>query len=69
MMATPKSNVEKGFLHTSFDKQVLSDFKSKCQELNIPMNIVMEIFFKQFIAGDFEIKFVNKRPIEIEINE
>ena len=39
-------------LMTTFDPDVLNDFKGVCKDINVSANIVLEAFMKQFVKGD-----------------
>ena len=71
LTATPKSDIiektmsggdkmaDKGVLNTPINKEVLDNFRTKCKEENIPMNVVIELFCKRFAEGGFELNVVN----------
>lgn len=39
--------------NTSIDEGILQDFKDKCKDDNLPINIVLENFMKGYVQGDF----------------
>lgn len=57
-MPRPKIVEQKRTFATPVSADVIEDFKVKCKENNMPMNVVIETFMRQYAAGEFEIKFV-----------
>lgn len=55
------SGVEKANLNTPVRKEVLEAFRGKCAEMNIPMNVVVELFMEAFSDDRFEIILGNKK--------
>lgn len=49
------SNMRKAF-NTSIDVEILEQFKAKCKEENIPINIVLERFMQGYINEDFKLE-------------
>ena len=45
-------------LNTTIDEEVLNDFRDYCEYLVIPMNVVLEMFMKQFAERQLECKLV-----------
>ena len=43
-------------LNTKVNKEAFDNFKIRCLELRYPMNVVLEIFMKQYASGRFDIK-------------
>ena len=50
---------------TSIDENASKKFKIACGESGIKMNIVLEIFMKAFVSGQFELK-LSKDKVDIE---
>ena len=48
--------VETKALNTKVNKEAFDNFKVRCLELRYPMNVVLEIFMKQYASGRFDIK-------------
>lgn len=66
---TDKTLNEKGVLNTTIGKQILDDFKGKCKETGIPMNVILEIFMTQFCNDDFQLTFKNSNKLEFLLND
>ncbi|MBQ9657214.1 MAG: hypothetical protein IJV31_01045 [Clostridia bacterium] len=45
--------------NTTIRKSTADMFRSYCKENSLPMNTVMETFFKQFADGEFIVKIGN----------
>lgn len=43
-------------LNTTIDEEVLNDFKEYCEYLVVPMNVILEMFMRQFNDRQFDIK-------------
>lgn len=59
-MSRVKSDVKpkpRSMLNTTINTKVLNDFKGYCKEQGLPMNILLELFMKQIIAGKLALKF------------
>lgn len=41
--------------NTTIDTDILQAFKTLCKIKSYPMNVVLELFMKQFINGEFDI--------------
>ena len=52
--------MRKGF-NTSIDEEILKNFKEKCKEEGLPINVVLEKFMKGYIEDAFslEMKYLN----------
>ena len=42
--------------NTSIDEEILEQFKEKCREEKLPINIVLEKFMQGYIKGDFKLE-------------
>lgn len=51
---------------TTYDPQVLNTFKESCQEINVPIGIVLETFMKHFSKGDFILGWDMKNGYKFE---
>lgn len=47
--------VETMALNTKVDKEVFDKFKIRCLELRYPMNVMLEIFMRQYANGQFDL--------------
>ena len=60
---------EKGMLNTTIDKQIFEEFKTTCKQQGMRINTLLEIFMRQYTAGEFTMRFINKKPVlELEDN-
>ena len=57
-MGRPRLERPRRALNTTIDEEILKDFKEYCEYLNIPMNVVMEMFMKQFANRQIECQLV-----------
>lgn len=42
--------------NTSIDTEILEQFKAKCKEQKIPINVVLERFMQGYIDEDFKLE-------------
>lgn len=42
--------------NTSIDTEILEQFKEKCKEEKLPINIVLERFMQGYISGNFKLE-------------
>lgn len=58
----------RAMLNTTIDEEVLNEFKARCKELGIPMNLLIQSFMVQFSEGEFTLKIgkSNKPTIEFD---
>lgn len=42
--------------NTSIDEEILQQFKEKCKEEKLPINIVLEKFMQGYINGEFKLE-------------
>lgn len=45
--------------NTTIRKSTADSFRNYCKDNNLPMNVIMEAFFKQFADGEFIVKIGN----------
>lgn len=64
-----ESKIKKESLNTTIDGLILNSFKAACKKTGIPMNVIIETFMKQFIEGEFRLKFGNSNDMSVEISE
>lgn len=64
----PMSRPAKAILNTTINKEVLDNFREYCQQINFPMNTVLETFMKQFADGQFDVRLTRSHT-ELEIHE
>ena len=57
---------QKATLNTTINKNVMDDFRSYCEEIGYPMNIVLESFMTQFASGEFVLK-IGRNDIKVGI--
>ena len=46
---------KKAVLSTTINADIMEAFKEKCKEDGVPMNVIIELFIKQYNSGKFEI--------------
>lgn len=46
---------ETGRLHAEINKDVLESFKKYCKQINYPMNVLLEIFMRQYVDERYDI--------------
>ena len=69
-MASLKTDAQlekRSVLNTTINKDVFEEFKKKCKQSGIPMNIIIESFMAQYNNGDFQI-CIRKNKIVIDEN-
>lgn len=66
-MASIKS--KRAILNTTINEEVLSNFKETCNEAGINMNTVIETFMKQFVNGEFTLKFGKSNNLNVNLDE
>ena len=69
-MARVKSDAvpqKRAMLNTTINEEILNDFKTHCKELGLPMNIIIEVFMKQFINGEFALKFGKANELNVDL--
>lgn len=49
------SDMKKAF-NTSIDEEILEQFREKCKEQKIPINVVLERFMQGYIDEDFKLE-------------
>lgn len=54
-MPRMKSNITKAVFNTSIRMEIFTEFRDYCQELNYPMNIVIEAFMEAFANGEYRL--------------
>lgn len=55
-MSNERSN-NKRALGTPVNKDIFDNFKEECKKIDIPMNVVLEIFMDEFSNGKVDIAF------------
>lgn len=61
--------IKRGSLNTTIREDVLIEFKQECKRLNLPMNLLLESFMRQFCDNEFVLKFGKNNQIEVDIGE
>lgn len=56
-----KEKIQRTTMNTTIEKELLGAFKAKCRTSGIPMNMILEIFMRQFINDEVVLKFANNR--------
>lgn len=51
------------------DVDVQKQFREYCDEIGMPLNIVLESFMKQFANGEFELKFGKANSLLMDLKE
>lgn len=64
----PTNRPAKAMLNTTINKEVLDNFREYCQQINFPMNTVLETFMRQFAAGQFDVR-LSRSHTELDLNE
>lgn len=62
-------SIKRGTLNTTIRNDVLTEFKQECKRLNLPMNILLESFMRQFCDNEFTLKFGKNNQIEVDIED
>lgn len=63
--------IETAALNTKVNKEVFDNFKVRCLQLRLPMNVVLEAFMLQYTNGRFDLKeenIVKWKKIEGELD-
>ena len=67
---TDKNDASKrSMLNTTIDKDTLNAFKEYCKECGYKMNMILESFMKQFVAGEFTLKIGKANRLNVDMNE
>ena len=53
-------------LNTTIDEEILSDFKSYCKELGLPMNMLVQSFMQGMIEQSLVLRIGKNNRIEID---
>lgn len=66
-----KKEVNKNYRRTTFntmiDDETQKAFSALCKEEGMKMNIVIEYFMREYLAGNFEITLIDKRKLQKDI--
>ena len=54
--------------NTTINEEIANDFREYCKTVNVPMNLVLEIFMTQFIQGQFTFK-LTRTGMKMELEE
>ena len=54
-------------LNTTINKELLENFKARCKYDGIPMNTCLEAFMRQYLKGEFYLKFSKAGRLEMEL--
>lgn len=60
------NNGTKRVMSTPINTKIADAFKSECQKINIPMNVVLEIFMDEFVNGKIDIIFKRQKDGEFD---
>lgn len=56
---------DRSVLNTTIDATVFDNFRTACRKAGVPMNVLLEIFMRQYSDGEFSIKITkNEKKIE-----
>lgn len=61
--------VKRAALNTTIEEDILVEFKAKCKELGLPMNLLVSSFMQQFNDGIFVLRVGKNNKIEIDEKE
>lgn len=42
--------------NTSIDEEILEQFRNKCKDEKLPINVILERFMQGYINGDFKLE-------------
>lgn len=63
---TPKKRLP---FNTTINPDIQKEFKEYCNEIGMPLNVVLEAFMRQFSSGEFVLKFGKNNSLGIDIEE
>lgn len=69
MSEKPKTTKKRSPFNTTINVEVAKQFRGYCDEIGMPLNIVLESFMKQFSNGEFELKFGKANSLLMDLKE
>ena len=60
-------NYKRSTFNTMIDDETQRAFSARCREEGMKMNIVIEYFMKEYLAGNFEITLLDKRKLQKDV--
>ena len=64
-----KASKKRTAFNTTINVDVQKQFREYCDEIGMPLNIVLESFMKQFANGEFELKFGKANSLLMDLRE
>lgn len=64
----PENRLKRAMLNTTINEEVLDSFREYCKSINCPMNMVLEVFMRQFAEGQFSMKLI-RNQMELDVVE
>ena len=64
---TVNKNYKRETFNTMIDKDTQKAFSEYCKETGMKMNIVLEYFMKEFVAGNIQLTMVDRRKMQKDI--
>lgn len=58
---------KRAMLNTTIKQETLDDFKAYCKELGFPMNMILESFMSQFVAGELVLKIGKANKLNVDV--
>lgn len=68
-MESTKPTKKRVPFNTTINPDIQKDFKEYCNEIGMPLNVVLEAFMKQFSSGEFVLKFGKANSLSVDIEE
>lgn len=66
---TEKVTKKRTPFNTTINVDIQKEFREYCNEVGLPLNVVLEAFMRQFSNGEFVLKFGKNKSLGIEIEE
>ncbi len=64
---TVNKNYKRETFNTMIDRDTQKAFSAYCKETGMKMNIVLEYFMQEFVAGNIELTMVDRRKMQKDI--
>lgn len=68
-LKTDAKQNKRGMLNTTIEIETFNNFRIACKQTGVPMNMILETFMKQFVNGEFQLKFTKSNNLEFDLNE
>lgn len=59
----------RSMLNTTIETETLNAFKEYCKECGYRMNMILESFMRQFVAGEFVLKIGKANKLNVEVTD